>query len=151
MKVKMKDSLLDEAEINNVLETKGSTNDAEIQSLLDDWIRARRRVWDAFFGLVNANAPAPWQEIVKRSTGLYEQMVESVLQAQAGALTTAMRAFGPANSMKQLVSAWGEGMRRITETAAETQRKSGEVWSNAMAEQSLTITKKEAQAPSKAA
>ena len=151
MKVKMKDSLLDEAEINNVLETKGSTNDAEVQSLLDDWIRARRRVWDAFFGLVNANAPAPWQEIVKRSTGLYEQMVESVLQAQAGALTTALRAFGPADSMKQLVSAWGEGMRRITETAAETQRKSGEVWSNAMAEQSLTITKKEAQAPSKAA
>ena len=151
MKAKMKDSLLDEAEINNVLETKGSTNDAEVQSLLDDWIRARRRVWDAFFGLVNANAPAPWQEIVKRSTGLYEQMVESVLQAQAGALTTALRAFGPANSMKQLVAAWGEGMRRITETAAETQRKSGEVWSNAMAEQSLTITKKEAQAPSKAA
>jgi hypothetical protein len=151
MKVKMKDSLLDEAEINNVLETKGSTNDAEIQSLLDDWIRARRRVWDAFFGLVNANAPAPWKEIVERSTGLYEQTVESVLQAQAGVLTTALRAFGPANSMKQLVAAWGEGMRRITETAAETQRKSGEVWSNAMAEQSLTITKKEAQAPSKAA
>ena len=151
MKAKMKDSLLDEAEINNVLETKGSTNDAEIQRLLDDWIRARGRVWDAFFGLVNANAPAPWQEIVKRSTGLYEQMVESVLQAQAGVLTTALRAFGPANSMKQLVAAWGEGMRRVTETAAETQRKSGEVWSNAMAEQSLTITKKEAQAPSKAA
>lgn len=142
MKVKMKDSLLDEAEINNVLETKGSTNDAEIQSLLDDWIRARRRVWDAFFGLVNANAPAPWQEIVKRSTGLYEQMVESVLQAQAGALTTALRAFGPADSMKQLVAAWGEGMRRITETAAETQRKSGEVWSNALAKQSFTITEK---------
>src|ERR1017187_7930985 len=150
MKAKMKDSLLDEAEINNVLETKGSTNDAEIQSLLDDWIRARRRVWDAFFGLVNANAPAPWKEIVERSTGLYEQMVESVLQAQAGVLTTALRAFGPANSVKQLAAAWGEGMHRITETAAETQRKSGEVWSNAMAEQSLTITKKEAQAPSKA-
>jgi hypothetical protein len=150
MKVKMKDSLLDEAEINNVLETKGSTNDAEIQSLLDDWIRARRRVWDAFFGLVNANAPAPWKEIVERSTGLYEQMVESVLQAQAGVLTTALRAFGPANSMKQLAAAWGEGMHRITETAAQTQRKSGEVWSNAMAEQNLTITKKEAQAPSKA-
>src|ERR1700690_755266 len=132
MKAKMKDSLLDEAEINNVLETKGSTNDAEIQRLLDDWIRARGRVWDAFFGLVNANAPAPWQEIVKRSTGLYEQMVESVLQAQAGVLTTALRAFGPANSMKQLVAAWGEGMRRVTATAAETQRKSGEVWSNAL-------------------
>ena len=151
MKAKMKASLLDEAEINNLLETKGSTNDAEIQSLLDDWIRARLRVWDAFFGLVNANAPAPWKEIVERSTGLYEQMVESVLQAQAGALTTALRAFGPANSMKQLVAAWGEGMRRVTETAAETQRKSGEVWSNALAEQSLTITEKEAQAPSKAA
>ena len=151
MKAKMKDSLLDEAEINNVLETKGSTNDAEIQSLLDDWIRARRRVWDAFFGLVNANAPAPWKEIVERETGLYEQMVESVLQAQAGVLTTALRAFGPANSMKQLVAAWGEGMRRVTETAAETQRKSAEVWSNALAKQSLTITEKEAQAPSKAA
>ena len=151
MKAKMKDSLLDEAEINTVLETKGSTNDAEIQSLLDDWIRARRRVWDAFFGLVNANAPAPWKEVVERSTGLYEQMVESVLQAQAGALTTALRAFGPANSMNQLVAAWGEGMRRITETAAQTQRKSGEVWSNALAKQSLTITEKEAQAPSKAA
>jgi hypothetical protein len=142
MNAKTTASLLDEAEIQNLLETKGSTNDAEIQRLLDDWIRARGRVWDAFFGLVNANAPAPWQEIVKRSTGLYEQMVESVLQAQAGALTTALRAFGPANSMKQLVSAWGEGMRRITETAAETQRKSGEVWSNALAKQSLTITEK---------
>ena len=151
MKTEMKASLLDEAEINNMLETKGSTNDAEIQSLLDDWIRARRRVWDAFFGLVNANAPAPWKEVVERSTGLYEQMVESVLQAQAGALTTALRAFGPANSMNQLVAAWGEGMRRITETAAQTQRKSGEVWSNALAKQSLTITEKEAQAPSKAA
>src|ERR1700687_2743193 len=151
MKTEMKASLLDEAEINNMLETKGSTNDAEIQSLLDDWIRARRRVWDALFGLVNANAPAPWKEVVERSTGLYEQMVESVLQAQAGALTTALRAFGPANSMNQLVAAWGEGMRRITETAAQTQRKSGEVWSNALAKQSLTITEKEAQAPSKAA
>ena len=145
MKAKMKASLLDEAEINNLLENKGSTNDAEIQSLLDDWIRARLRVWDAFFGLVNANVPAPWKEIVERSTGLYEQMLESVLQAQAEALTTGLRAFGPANSMKQLVAAWGEGMRRITETTAETQRKSGEVWSNALAEQSLTITEKEAQ------
>jgi hypothetical protein len=135
MNAKMTASSLDEAEIQNLLETKDSTNDAEIQSLLDDWIRARRRVWDAFFGLVNANA---------------QQMVESVLQAQAGALTTALRAFGPANSMNQLVAAWGEGMRRITETAAETQRKSGEVWSNALAEQSLTITEKKAQAPSKA-
>jgi len=111
MKAKMEASLLDEAEINNLLETKGLTNDAEIQSLLDDWIRARRRIWDAFFGLVNANAPAPWKEIVECSTGLYEQMVESVLQAQAGVLTTALRTFGPANSMKQLVAAWGEGMR----------------------------------------
>src|ERR1039458_5461280 len=142
MNAKMSASLLDEAEINNLLETKGWTNDAGIRGVLEDWIGAWRRVWDAFFGLVNANAPAPWQEIVKRSTGLYEQMVESVLQAQAGALTTAMRAFGPANSMKQLVSAWGEGMRRITETAAETQRKSGEVWSNALAKQSFTITEK---------
>jgi len=111
MKAKMEASLLDEAEINNLLETKDSANDAEIQSLLDDWIRARRRIWDAFFGLVNANTPAPWKEIVEHSTGLYEQMVESVLQAQAGVLTTALRAFGPANSMKQLVAAWGEGMR----------------------------------------
>jgi hypothetical protein len=151
MKAKMKAALLDEAEINNLLETKGSTNDAEIQSLLDDWIRARRRVWDAFFGLANANAPDPWKEIMERSTGLYEQMMESVLQAQAGILTTALRAFGPANSMKQLVAAWGEGMRCITETAAETQRTSGEVWSNVLAERSLTITEKEAPAPSKAA
>src|ERR1039458_10109274 len=142
MNAKMTASLLDEAEINNLLETKGSTNDAEIQSLLEDWIRDRRRVWDAFFDYVNPMPPAEWQEIVKRSTGLYEQMVESVLQAQAGALTTALRAFGPANSMKQLVSAWGEGMRRITETAAETQRKNGEVWSNALAKQSFTITEK---------
>jgi hypothetical protein len=111
MKAKMEASSLDETEINNLLETKGSTNDAEIQSLLDDWIRARRRVWDVFFGLINANAPAPWKEMVVRSAALYEQMMESVLQAQAGALTTALRAFGPANSMKQLVAAWGEGMR----------------------------------------
>jgi hypothetical protein len=125
---------------------EGSMNDAEIQNLLDPWIRARRRVWDAFFGLVNANAPSPWKEIGERSTGFYEQMVESVLEAQAAALGTALRAFGPANSMRQFVVAWGEGMRRFSETAAETQRKSGE-----RAEKGPTITAKEVHVPSKAA
>ena len=110
---------------------EGSMNDAEIQNLLDDWIRARRNVWDAFFGLANANAPSPWKEIGERSTGLYEQMVESVLEAQAAALGTALRAFGPANSMRH---------------AAETQRKSGE-----RAEKSPTITGKEVHVSSKAA
>jgi hypothetical protein len=150
MNVKTKASL-HEAEIKNLLETKGSMNDAEIQNLLDSWIRARRSVWDALFGLINANAPAPWKEIVERSTELYAQMVESVLEAQAAGLSTALRAFGPANGMTQLVAEWGEGMRRIAETAVETQRKSGEVWSKALAEPSSTSTGKEAQAPSKAA
>ena len=130
---------------------KASLDEAEIKNLLDDWIRARRSVWEAFFGLVNANAPAPWKEIVERSTVLYEQMVESVLEAQAATLTTALRAFGPANSMSQLVTAWDEGMRPTTETAAETQRKSEEVWSKELVEQRPTITEKKAQVPSKAA
>ena len=110
---------------------EGSMNDAEIQNLLDPWIRARRSVWDAFFGLVNANAPSPWKEIGERSTGLYEQVVESVLEAQAAALGTALRAFGPANSMRNV---------------AETQRKSGEP-----AQKSPTITGREVHVPSKAA
>jgi len=148
MNVKTKAS---EAEINELLETKGSMNDAEIQNLLDSWIRARRSVWDALFGLINANAPAPWKEIVERSTQLYTQMVESVLEAQTAGLSTVLRAFGPANSMTQLVAEWSEGMRRIAETAVETQRKSGEVWSKAQAEPTSTNRGKEAQAPSKAA
>jgi hypothetical protein len=126
---------------------EGSMNDAEIQNLLDQWIRARRNVWEAFFGLVNANAPTPWKEIGERSTGLCEQMVESVLEAQAAALGAGLRALGPANSMRQLVVAWGEGMRRFSETAAETHRTSGE-----RAEKSPTIMgPKEVHVPSKAA
>jgi hypothetical protein len=121
---------------------KASLDEAEVKNLLDDWIRARRSVWQALFGLVNANTPAPWKEIVERSTVLYEQMVESVLEAQAATLTTALRALGPANSM--LVAAWDEGMRPATETAAETQRKE-------LVEQRPTITEKKAQVPSKAA
>ena len=130
---------------------KASLDEAEIKHLLDDWIRARRSVWDAFFGLVNANTPAPWKEIVERSTVLYGQMVESVLEAQTATLTTALRAFGPTNSMRQLVAAWDEGMRPTTETAAETQRKSEEVRSKELVEQRPTITEKKAQLPSKAA
>jgi hypothetical protein len=130
---------------------KASLDEAEIKNLLDDWIRARRSVWGAFFGLVNANAPAPWKEIVERSTVLYEQMVESVLETQAATLTAALRAFGPANSMSQPVAAWDEGMRAATETAAETQRKSEEVRPKELVEQRPTITEKKAQVPSKAA
>ena len=150
MNVKTKVSL-DEAEIKKLLETKGSMTDAEIQNLLDYWIRARRNVWDAWFGLIKANAPAPWKEIVERSTELYEQTVQSVLEAQAAGLSTALRAFGPANSMTHLVAEWDEGIRRIAETAVETQRKGGEVWSKALAEHTSTGMGKEAQAPSKAA
>ncbi len=130
---------------------KASLDEAEIKDLLDDWIRVRRSVWDAFFGLFNANTPAPWKEIVERSTELYEQMVDSVLEVQAATLTTGLRAFGPANSMSQLVAAWDEGMRPTTETAAETQRKSEEVRSKEFVEQRPTITEKKAHAPSKAA
>ncbi len=121
---------------------KLSLDEAEIKNLLDDWIRARRSVWEALLGLVNANTPAPWKEIVERSTVLYEQMVGSVLEAQAATLTTALRAFGPANSM--LVAAWDEGMRATTGTAAETQRKE-------LVEQRPTTTEKKSQVPSKAA
>ena len=128
---------------------KASLDEAEIKNLLDDWIRARHSVWDAMFGLVNANAPAPWKEIVERSTGLYEQMVGSVLEAQAATLATALRAFGP--NMSQLVTAWNEGMRPTTETSAETQPKSEEVRSKELVEQRPTITEKKAQVPSKAA
>ena len=123
---------------------KASLDEGEIKNLLDDWIRARHSVWEAFFGLVNANAPAPWKEIVERSTVLCEQMVESVLEAQAATLTTALRAFGAANSMSQLVGASDEGMRHATETAAETQRKSEEVRSTELVEPA--ITEKKAQA-----
>jgi hypothetical protein len=121
---------------------KASLDEAEIKNLLDDWIRARRSVWEALFGLVNANTPAPWKEIVERSTVLYEQMVESVLEAQAATLATALQAFGPANNIRQLVAAWDEGIRPTT--AAETQRKE-------LVEQRPTITEKKAQVPSKAA
>jgi len=130
---------------------KASLDEAEIKNLLDDWIRARRGVWDAFFGLINANAPAPWKEIMERSTVLYEQMMESVLEAQAATLTTALRAFAPANGMSQLVAAWDEGMRPTSTTAAETQRKGEEVWSKELVQQRPTVTEKKAQAPSKAA
>jgi hypothetical protein len=155
MNVKTKTSL-DEEEINKLLETKSSMTDAEIQNLLEYWIRARRSVWDVLFGLIKANAPAPWKETVERSTELYEQMVESMLEAQAAGLSTFLRIFGPASSMTQLVAEWGEGMRRTAETAVETQRKSGkfwggEVWSKALAEQRSTSSEKEAPAPSKAA
>jgi hypothetical protein len=130
---------------------KTSLDDAEIKNLLDEWTRARRGIWDAFFGLVNANVPAQVKEIVERSTGLCEQMVESVLEAQAVTLSTALRAFSPANSMSQLVAASDEGMRHTTETDTETQHKSEEVWSKELKEQRPTITEKKAQAPSKAA
>ena len=130
---------------------KASLDEAEIKNLLDDWIRARHSVWEAFFGLVNANAPAAWKEFVERSTGLCEQMVESVLEAQAVTLTTALRAFGQANSVSQLVAAPDEGMRHTTETVAEAQRKSEEVWSDELVEQRPTIAEKKAQVPSKAA
>ncbi len=76
-------------------------------------------------------------------------MVGSVLEAQAAALATALRAFGP--NMSQLVTAWNEGMRPTTETAAETQPKSEEVRSKELVEQKPTITQKKAQVPSKAA
>jgi hypothetical protein len=150
MKAKVRDPI-EEAEINNLLEGKDSMIEGEIQTLLDDWIRARRRVWDTLFGLVNANTPDPLKKIVEQTTGLYEQMVASMLEAQAAALSTTLRAFGPANSLEQAAAAWGEGMRRMVETAAETQSKTGEARSKGPAGQSSTITENEAQAPSKAA
>ena len=84
--------------------------DAEMKNLLAYWIRALRNVRDAWFGLIKANAPAPWKEIMERLTELYEQMVQSVLEVQATSLSTALRAFGPANSMTHLVVEWDEGM-----------------------------------------
>lgn len=123
---------------------KASLDEAEIKNLLDDWIRARRSVWEAFFGLLNANAPAPWKEVVERSTVLYEQMVKSVLEAQAATVTTALRAFGQSYRMGPLVAAWDEGMRPTTEIAAQTQSKEP-------VEQRPTATEKKAQAPSRAA
>lgn len=131
--------------------TEASLDEAEIKNLLDGWIRARRRVWEAFFGVFNANTPAPWKEIVERSTVLCEQMVDSMLEAQAATLTTTLRAFGPPNSMSQLVAAWDEGLRPTTETIAETQPKSGEVRPKEIVEQRPSITEKKAHVPSKAA
>src|SRR5271165_2030922 len=98
--------------------TNGSMNEAEIQVLLDGWIQARRKVWDALFGLATANAPAPWLEFLER-TGSYEQMVESLLQAQAAGVSTALRAFGAINAMQ---TTWGEGIQRLAATAADAQR-----------------------------
>ena len=121
--------------------TNGSMNEAEIQVLLDGWIQARRKVWDALFGLATANAPAPWHEFLERTT--YGQLVESLLRTQAAGVSTALRAFGAINEMQQLVTTWGEGIQRLAATAAEAQRKSGEEGARGAA--------KEAPASSKAA
>jgi broad specificity phosphatase PhoE len=160
MNAKMKDSdSLDHVDINNLLETKRSIADAEIKSLFEHWIQARRNVWDAFFGLANANTPEPWKQIVERSTGFYEQILNSVLEAQASALAASLKAFGSTNDLKQLVGAWADGMRRSAETAVQTARKSAEVAAKATVEQSSTfadkvaekVPEKEPRSPSKAA
>jgi hypothetical protein len=116
------------------VKTKDSMTEAEIQNLLDGWIQARRKVWDALFGLATANAPAPWQEFLERSVGSYDQIVESVLKVQAAGVSTALRAFGPLN-------AWGEGMQRLAETMVDTQRKSAQAWSEATAEMTSPMTR----------
>ena len=120
--------------------TKGSMTEVEIQYLLDGWIQARRKVWDALFGLATANAPAPLHEFLERSAGSYEQIVESLLKVQAAGVNTALRAFGPINAMQQLMTTWGEGMQHLAETVVDAQRKSGEAWSAATAEMSSPMT-----------
>ncbi|SRR6266446_5150363 len=115
------------------VKTRVSMTEAEIQNLLDGWIQARRKVWDALFGLATANVPAPWQEFLERSVGSYEQMVESLLKVQAAGVSTALRAFGPLNT-------WGEGMQRLAETMVDTQRNIGEAWFAATAEMSSQMT-----------
>ena len=122
--------------------TNGSMDEAEIQVLLDGWIQARRKVWDALFELATANAPAPWLEFLER-TDSYGQMVDSLLQAQAAGVSTALRCFGAINAMQQHVTTSGEGIQRLAATAADAQRKSGEEGARAAA--------KEAPASSKAA
>lgn len=104
------------------LKRKDSMTEAEIQDLLDGWIQARRKVWDALFGSATATMPAPWHEFLEQSVTSYEQMLESVLKVQAASVGTALRAFGPLN-------AWAEGMQRLTETMVDAQRKVGEAWS----------------------
>ena len=111
---------------------KDSITEAEIQDLLDDWIQARRKVWDALFGLATAKVPAPWHEFLERSVTSYEQMLGSMLKVQAAGVGTALRAFGPLN-------AWAEGMQRLAETMVDTQRKLGEAWSAPLEEMSSSM------------
>jgi hypothetical protein len=113
--------------------TKDSITEAEIQNLLDGWIQARRKVWDAWFGLATAKVPAPWHEFLEQSVTSYEQMLESLLKAQAAGVSTALRAFGPLNT-------WAEGIQRLAETMVDTQRKIGEAWSAAPEETSSSMT-----------
>ena len=141
MMAKVRDSL-DEVKINNLLETKGSINEADVQSLLDDWVRARRNVWDTLFGVVNASTPDPWKHMMECTTGQYRQMVASMLEGQAAAMSTMLRAFGPANSLAQAAMAGGEGLRRTVETTAQTQPKTGEASSKGLTGQSLLGTER---------
>jgi hypothetical protein len=144
---------LDAAEIKNLLEsyTRGSMTETEIQNLLDDWTHGRRKVWDAFFGLVTANTPPPWKEFMEWSVGLYAQTLESVLVVQAAGVGTALRAFGPLNDLQQRVTAGGKGMSGLGETVVHTERKTGEAGSPASAQKSSAVTAQRAHEPSKAA
>ena len=80
MKVTTKDAMT-QTEISSLLDQ------GEIDSVIDGWIQARRKVWDALFGLTTANIPAPWHEFVTWSAGSYKQVVESLLMAQAAGLS----------------------------------------------------------------
>jgi len=111
--------------------TKCSMTEAEIDSLLHGWIQARRKVWDALFGLSTANVPAPWREVVAWSVGSYKQVMESLLKAQAADMSAALRALGQWN-------AWGEGMQRFAQSMMDTQGKNGEAWSAAIVGPQIT-------------
>ena len=112
-----------------------SMGEAEIQNLLDTWVLARSKVWNASYGVMAANAPAGWKQFLELSAGSYEQMVEAVLRVQAAGVSTALHTLEQVTAMQQLVAPWGEAMRRLVDAAVEVQRPTVEAQSAALAEQ----------------
>lgn len=123
-----------------------SMSEAEIQNLLDAWVLVRSKVWNASYGVMTANAPAGWKQLLELSARPYEQMVEAVLQVQAAGVGTALHALEQVTAMQQLVAPWGEAMRGFVDPAAEVQRPTTEAQSAALAEQGAQATTDEARA-----
>ena len=117
--------ILDEAQTDHLLETKGSMIEADNQILLDDWLRAKSNVWNTLFGLINAITPDAWKPVVKGTTAQYEHIVASIHKGQAAVLGIMLRASGPAIRLTRASVAGAEGFPRPMGTAGDTQPKTG--------------------------